>query len=517
MKTKLNNPVTWHILFQIGIVLFPVVEIYRSLMKLDSLKPYKLQLLFFDAEELLLMLWVGALFLAGAVFAVREKRKKLYLPIACYLAVFCVYLVLHAYNAAQFDASIIPAAKPSFVVECYYVVRMYLMPICLIFAVWMLRVPFERICVAAKGAAWIIVLCVVVTDLLGVSFISYADGNVVVDGGFFSWFTLPEDADFARYTAKGLFAGANDIGSVLFALTPFLARDVIRRGRWHDVVLLALAGVAAVMIGTKISSLGFFLATLAVAILAVLEILIRKRERSEWKRVLLTLSVFVIYVPLLLISPGQKLQEVRDREAENAERPTESVGEVESVTESGKEGEFSEEDCAKLEKYVEEHHWDHFIDPWFVEIYPVRSDMQYWSELISRPNWQNSDSRLFKTALAARIVERNDRPLDRLLGIGGYTSGIPYSEKDYSHQFFVYGAVGLVVLMAPFFASFFYAAYLLLRRLLAREGIFSLGVAAVSVGALFATAYLAGHVFDTQFVTYSLALASAGIGIAAKE
>lgn len=502
-----KNKAFYHRLFQIGILLLPVVEIYRSFWG-DTL-----QIFGFAAEELLLMAWAGICFLAGIAFSFSEKRKKILTFVGGYLALFLVYLVLHAWNASQFDASILPGANPNFVVECYYTARMYLFPICLIFAALLLSVPFEKTLRALKGAAWVISLSIVLTDLIGVSFISYANGNVVVDGGFFKWFTLPENADFARFTAKGPFSSANDVGAVLFILTAFVAFDSVRRGKWHDFLLLALCGISAVMVGTKIGALGFGLAVGAVLAVASFQRLFKREDVKSWKPILITACVFFIYIPLLLISPGQKLQNQRDAEAENADRPTESMEEIEDVTQVGDdEGhEFSEDELQKLEAYVEEYHWNHFIDPWFIEIYPVRYDPEYWSIIINRNNWTNSDTRHFKTDLALRIQKQNDRPLDKILGYG-YTSGIPYSERDYTHQYFTFGGAGIAVLFLPFFALFAIGAVDLVKGLIRKKALLAKSIAPIALFAAFATAYLAGHVFDTLFTTYFMALSAAALG-----
>jgi len=491
-------------LFQWGTVFLPLVELYRTFFG------NKIEILFFSIEEIAVLLWVGTLFAAGVFFAAREHRKKALFLTGTVLAVLFVFLILHAYNASCFDKSVLPGADPSFVRECYYTVRMYLAPICLVLSVFLLRIPFDRIKRGILGAGLVIALAILLTDLFGTSFASYADGNVVVKGGFFSWFTLSEDADFALYTAKGPFHSANDMSAVLFAITPFAAFSCLKRGKLCDWLLLMALGLACVMVGTKISSLGFVAALLATVAVFVLSALRTKTEKNVRKKLLFSLLILFVYLPLFLISPGKRLQDNRNREAENVYRPTENVGQISEVTEKDDSADLTEEDAKTLAVYLENNHWDHFIDAWFLELYPVSYDPEFWETVVVRPNIQNSDTRVFKTELVGRITEQNGRSLDRLFGIG-FTSGVPYVERDYVNQYYLFGIVGLLVLIVPFFVLFFGGAAKAFCSFWKGRPFFTQGATLVSLFALFGTAYYAGHVFDTIFPTYFLCVVSAAL------
>lgn len=483
----------YHLLFEIGIVMIPIIEIFRSFWG-DTV-----QIAGIAIEELLILLWAGVLFLAALGFAFFEKQKKALFGIFVYLAVFGIYALLHGINAAKFNADLIPAARPSFFVECYYLVRMYAVPISLIFSAFLLKLPFTRLAKALRGVLWVIVISIITTDLLGISFTSYADGNVQVAGGFFSWFTLSDTADFALYTAKGPFSSANDMGSILFALTPFAALSAMERKKWYDFLLLFFAGVTSIMVGTKIASLGFFLSLVGVLAVLFIELILKRRPKNHWKTFLVPLLILAICLPLLVVSPGYKLQNRREAEEEAASRPTDNVTEILPSDDQNEETAL-----LKLKQYIEINHWNHFIDPWFFEIYPVLSDGDFWIEVICRPNHENSDSRAFKIDMAKRIVERNENRADVLFGVG-HTSGLPYAEKDYIFQYYIFGVLGLVVLMFPFFAAFLYGCFTLFKRLFTKKTLLLQGVPFIAAGAFFITGYLAGHVFDTIICMYFVA------------
>ncbi|MBR2634488.1 MAG: O-antigen ligase family protein [Clostridia bacterium] len=490
----LKNKEFYHLLLQIGIILFPVQEMYRSFFG-DTV-----QIAGFAAEEILILLWVGLLFAGGVFVCLCEKRKKPLIFVGIYAAVFLVFTLLHALNASRFNASLLPSAQPSLIREAYYTVRMYGAPLFAAGAAVLLKTPAQKIFSALKAAAWILCLGIVIPDLFGFSFASYVDGNVVVNGGFFSWFSLGEDADFARYTAKGLFSSANDVAAVLFGLTPFAAYSCLKNKKPLDYILLLLVGLSSIMVGTKIGAYGFFLALGATLLFAALGALMKK-EKNSLSSLLISAVIFIVLVPLLLMSPGKRLQDLRNRQAQGS-RPTDSIDEVEDLP-TEEDADFSEEETRLLEEYVTEHHWDHFINPWFLELYPVSEDPEFWTEIITRPNHLNSDSRAFKIHMIRRIVARNENPSDALFGIG-FTSGIPYAEKDYVNQYYLFGLVGILVLFWPFAALFALSCKEVLLRLFRRKNFLLPFVPALSLFAFFVTAYFAGHVFDTQFSTYFL-------------
>ncbi len=498
---QLKEKSFYHTLFVIGVILLPVLEIYRSFFG-DSL-----QIAGFAAEELLLLLWSAVLLLSGLFFAASEKKwKRLWGAVAAIL-VFLLYALCHGINAAKFNGALLPGSSPSLVREVYYLVRMYFCPLSLILSALTLSLPAPKIRLAAKGAAGIISAGIILPTLLGLAFASYRDGNVLVDGSYFAWLSLPDNAPFEGYTAKGFFSAANDVGAVLFALTAPVACDAAKRGKWYDHLLLFAVGLSSVTVGTKIGAFGFFLAAGAVWVMVLLHrFTAKKKRKGGLSPLFLSLAVILCLIPLLLISPGYRLQNRREAEKETADRPTESVDEIEDIS-----SEFlTEGDALRLKNYLAQHHWDHFIDPWFLELYPVENDPDFWQEVVSRDNHLNSDSRSFKLEMIHRIREKNDRGADLLFGIG-FTSGIPYAERDYLNQYYLHGGLGLAVLVAPFFLYLLIGAFFSLKRLVKRENFLPVAIWSLSLFSLLATAYLAGHVFDTLFTTYFLALVSAGL------
>ncbi|MBR7165333.1 MAG: O-antigen ligase family protein, partial [Clostridia bacterium] len=445
----------------------------------------------------------------GVACALRNKDKIPLITTAVWAGVSLLYLLLHGANAAQFDASLLPESKPHFLTECYYVFRTFLAPAAVLFGVWLGKIPRNTILSALRGALWVVALGVVIPCVFGFSLSSYLEGDQFVAGGFFAWFSMPEGADPAAYTARGLFPRANVVGAVLFGLTPLAAYSALKRGKIFDYLLLFFTGLASVMVGTKIASLGFFLGLGATLLVALVQRFICKKESPAGRNLAFSFLILALILPLFLISPGRALQARREHQKESDVRPLTIPDEVAAVLEKGCENEaLSQEDTDLVAQYLKEHRWDHFIDPWFPELYPAEGDGAFWCRILSREPRENQDSRRFKTELCRRIAQRNENGLDPFFGMG-YTSGIPYTERDFVFQYYELGALGLLVLIAPFFTLLLYGAATALRALFYRRSLLFTGAAALSLFSLFATAYLAGHVFDTVFSTYVVALVGA--------
>ncbi len=495
----------FQILFQIFILFLPPLEIYRSFFG-DTL-----QILGFAAEEVLCLCTVFVLFFAGIVFAVKEKKYKALLFLFLVAIVLSVYTLLHAQNAARFRADLLPLGKPDFLREAYYTARMYLAPLTLISSAYFLSLPSEKLFSSLRISLFLFSIGIILPCLFGVSFASYEEGNTLVAGGFFSWFSLSETSDFAAHTAKGFFSHANDIGGILFALTPFAAHTAVRRGKIRDFLLLFCAGLASIMLGTKIAAFGFFLALGAFLIYRAIDIFYRKKAKSAWHNLSLAGLIFLILIPLLLLSPGFRLQ-IQREEQKAAARPLTNVEIIERLAQKAN-GDFdslSREDILTLDHYLEENAWEHYIDPWFPELYPAASDPGFWIEILLRDGAENRDARAFKIEMCRHIREQNANENDSLLGMG-FTSGIPYAERDFLFQYYQFGLLGTVLLLLPFFALFVFA---LIRALLCFVNKRDSGkevTFALAQFCFFVAAWFAGHVFDTFLPTYFLVLISAGI------
>lgn len=477
--------------------LFPIIEIYRSFLG------NKISVCGFAVEELFILLCAAVLFLASLVFAWREGRRKAFFAVLAFFAVAAVYIVLHSFHIVGFHTAVFALAEPDFIIEGYYLGRMYLVPFSLISSAFLLGVTLSDLVRVIKVCLWEIVLCVVITDLLGVSFTAYREGQIPVEGGFFTWFTLPETSDFVSYTAKGFFTFANGISAVFFAMIPVLCVEVMRKGKWYDFLLLALSGLCGVMLSTKVATLGWAAMTVCGIVIVFLDRIRRREKKIPWLRFGAAALLVLLWVPLLLNSPGWKMQKVR-QESSPSTPPVTTPASPDDKPDDPPSYEVQE-----LEAYLAEHYADHNIQAAYLTYYPVENDPEFWEEVISRDNSLN-ENRRFRVDLMQRIARRNDNALDPAFGMG-YTANLLFPERDYAYQYYLYGFLGLFVLVAPFFLLFASSGVKTLFAFARGKKIAARASVLAGLFGLLAVAYLSGYVFDTILSMYMLALFAAAV------
>lgn len=472
----------------------PLLEIYRSFLQ------SRVQILGLAAEELFLLIASLSVLLLGTAFALKEKAKKRLAAVYGALALLFVFTLIHAAWAAGFDASLVPAAAPSFATECYYVLRLYLAPIALLGGLVLLEISPRELMPAVKICAGIFACVVLFSALTGLGFATYQSGNTRLRGSVLAWVFRTGDPDFRLYTVKGLFSDGNALGAVLVILTPVVCREALAKTRTLlDIALCFAVPAAGIAVGTRVGSLGALAAFVLSVGIAVICGVRKKDAPAVLRRCIPVGAVLAALLVLYVFSPGLELLRYRQYSATLTREPREELTEVLA------EG---PQDNALLSPYVENYGWDHHIDNWFREIYPVENDPEFWYEAVKRDGRLNRDNRLFKTEMIARIMQRDGRAGDPLFGIGR-TSGVPYSEKDLAFQGQVYGLIGAVMLLLPFAGAGVTAALSGVMRFFKREDATLPLALCMSIAAAFGAAYLAGHVFDTTVTTYVLILPSA--------
>ena len=133
------------------------------------------------------------------------------------------------------------------------------------------------------------------------------------------------------------------------------------------------------------------------------------------------------------------------------------------------------------------------INELYLKIYPYKVDSKFWLKMASRDKTLNNDSRRIKADILARVKERNNNDLDTYFGLG-YTLNMIDGERDYVYQYYLFGIIGIIVLMGPYFVMLL---YLIVRLLFNLKKCFKLDVACSLMGVVLGLliAYYSGHVF----------------------
>ena len=479
--TKQHRPCALRIdfLFLLFLTVQPLIDIYRTFFgDMLSIGP-------FAVEELANLAFLFVLFLTALLQCLHHGRLKNLFPYAGYFVLAGVYLVLHCLNMRQFDASILPESAVSSLSEAYYIFRTYLCPVLLLFLVWQCGIEDALFARAIRIVVFTISGVMVATNLLGISLVAYSGENQQIRGSIFSWPSLSlsmTEAELALYTSKGWFQSANQVSALLFSLCPFIVKDVIRTPSWKNSLLLCLQVLSMILLGTRTASWGCLIIILLMGLCALALHILHLERLPKWNVLPLLLVIVLCGAALGYVSPGQ-LSKRLNQQDEVIDRPEPN----ESPDAADLPGSLT------LAEYLDEYAYNYYINPWFLEIYPAENDETFWRDILARDRTLNIDNRAFKLHMLSRIQERNARSADKWLGFG-YTTNAPYTERDYAYQYYVFGILGVLLLMGPFFFAFLYGGVRMLTR--AREFLSLENCALLmAIGCMLGIAYLSGHVF----------------------
>lgn len=491
MTSKIDtllNKINIEMVFLIFFILQPFVEIYRAFFEdTVSIGPIAL-------EQIINILFAIFFFVVCAYKIFKEKKKNKIIFYSLYCISLVIYMIFHYINVNKFDRSIYSESDINIITEFYFIIRAYIMPIIIMICIYELGMSNKTFINIVKIVTFTISACIVITNIFGVSLVSYSLELEKIKGGIFSWLSLSSSQnDLEAYTSKGWFYSANQISALLFSLAPIIVYEMIKNTNWKTTGLLLLQMTAMIMVGTKTSAMGVLLVCIAMLIYSIGLKILKWDNIKNWIFIPTLIVIIIGGFALYNISPGRlrygNFVKVEQEEREEAEE---------------KPGETILTEVAALEKYVKENYYYYYISEDFIPMYPVKDDPEFWGELLSRDRNLNRDNRKLKIDVLNRIMERNNNKADVLLGMG-YTSNIPDAERDYVYQYYIFGIIGLILLIGPFIGILVYSGIKMLIKYKEKMNLQN-GAIIMSLSCLCIIAYLSGHVFGKSINMLFLSL-----------
>ena len=223
---KWMNKVKLNYLVMIFFIMQPIIDMYRTFFQ-DTITIFGIA-----SEEFINFSYIGIMFIFviyNVIFT--EKRVKSIIKYAIYFIIIGIYMILHLLNISKFNTDIYESANINFIIEIYYTIRTYIIPIILIYIVYhsyFTKKDFNKIIILITI---MISGSIFITNLLGVSLVAYSTENVKIEGNIFKWFSLTGDSNFAAFTSKGFFNSANQISALLFSLAPIVIKEAITKNK----------------------------------------------------------------------------------------------------------------------------------------------------------------------------------------------------------------------------------------------------------------------------------------------
>lgn len=436
-------------------IIQPLVSIYRNIWG-DNLKLFGFSFFEMINTFFIIGLWFFVLY-------VTKSRKVLY--IIPFFTVLAIYCVIHYYNISHFNMDIMDREIYGLVQESYYIFRVYGLPVLLLFSLYFLKLEKKFYIRTICDVAFLTGSVLVLTNFMGISLCTYSsEGHThLIHGSFFSWFTFDGTESAEQFTSSGLFSSGNEISGLLLVALPVVILCFMEKINVKNTLYVAVTMLAMLMIGTRTASIG----SGAVLILVVLVCLIIQSSKKNYvyvrKKVFASLAVLAVWGVLFYYSPyfqdvfphysTQQGEEDKEQEEESEERVLKPVC-LSSDT---------AEERQQAADYIQTNYWNHFINSQFIKLYPVEGDLDFWINIVNREPGINQNYRALKQEIMQRIFERNGRTMDKFVGIG-----MMYEldcEQDYVNQFYLFGAVGLILLTGVYIVLLLKNCYYFIRHI----------------------------------------------------
>lgn len=398
-----------------------------------------------------------------------------------FILIIGIYIVLHYLNIIKFDTSIFPRANFNFVTETFYILRVYVLPLTLLYVLFYNRKIFNKEFYfrIIKIVIGIISFSIIILNILKLSYISYsADKNHVIYN-MFDYFLY--QGDYKQLSSRGFFDSANELSAILFMLMPMNIYLLFKEGKKINVVLYVCQYIAMVLLGTRTAAYGALLISVVSFGAYLLFCLLKKEKFKESFNVNFCISALAC-TAFLFISPF-----MFGRMSEGA--PDFSIKDQTAY----KDLEKSDMKVEDLDRLIEKYKSEYLINESYLKMYPLKNDPKFWLGIARRDKALNSDNRKMKIDIINRVEERNNNPMDKWLGMG-YTLNFQDLERDYVYQYYIFGIIGLALLIGPYFIILIYLVVKGFRNFSKNFKLKTiLGCMSVVLGLIIA--YYSGHVF----------------------
>lgn len=497
-KIKVENWLYVFFLFQ------PLVSIYRTFWG-DNLKIFGFSLFEMINIVFIIGLWIYT--------ALKLKNKKV-LYIILYFIGLGIYCFAHYFNMSKFNTDIFERSMYGLIQESYYIFRVYGLPILLLFSLIYGEIKKGFFVRVISDISFLISSIIVITNLMGVSLCAYvSEGHVrLVQGSFLKWFSTNGFENMKNFTSVGWFDSANEVSGLLLMIFPIVVYQFWNKRTKENILRCVMAMLAMLMLGTKTATLGSgFVFILLGMVRIVMQISEKKYTLIKQSVILLVCSsmiwgIFFYYSPFLQEKFPHRRETVSSGKTQIKEKKAKREPIVLSID--------TEEERNYAIMYIENNYWRHYVNKQYIDKYPVEKDLSFWVDVINRDSGINKNYRFFKKNLMRRMIERNGRDLDKLVGIGLFQE--IDCEQDYVYQYFMFGIAGLVLIMGVYVLLLLKNIVLFVVRIKKYwNERFIAYMCAFGISLLLP--YVTGHMIGSTMVMFGLVLIAALVEDTAKE
>ena len=453
--------------------------------------------------------FIGLPVLVILSFMIKEKNKrKKVLFGGLYLGLVIAYSVVHHLFVKDMFEQLYLTNRYiyTFGTEIRYILTL-IIPFGLVYAFYRTELNTNSIKKIVLTSSALISIPIFLSNLFLFGPATYYDGPTLAN--FPTWFFgIYETHHPKTLTTKFFFSEGNTTGIILFSLYPLLIRQLFtEKKRWLTLTLIVIQGWAMYVLATRVATYGVPL-MIAAVVFVYLFLVVLKKERFDWKPLVMLVVVFSIFFASLPLTPAVKNLEIDNRNDlavfENDENRKAWKDEIDNIELIPVTAEFN----YYYQHIFEVYYWLLTIpDVYYKWYYPYVIDPKFYVDLIFEYEfWERKSGRQFQQIF---FDYKWDKLTDtqKLFGFGysRFMMGSILIEQDFVMQKFTLGYLGVALLNFPWIGILIYMLYLAIRKIKAACN-FDLITLAIAIIAIMGGAYLSGHVLDQFFSSTYLAL-----------
>lgn len=365
-------------------------------------------------------------------FFTSKNKHKFWILI--YPALLGIYFIFHHINALNFYSLVPGNFDYSIIEEALYFVKM-LSPFMLIYCIYKASLTKDTIISIMKYLVLIISLIIIISNLFVFSYGSYSDS--IIKANFLEWFNPNSDYSYRDLASKGLFEFGNQIAAILIMFLPFMIYSALDKSKFMNWLIVVLNAFSLFLLCTRVSVLGVFI-VFAYTIFTCCFINFIRKQHFGFKQYIPIIVILLVYSLLLPINPmfnrlarRQTIIENFNTEHEETNSTTDTtISDVNLVSDTVSDIKLtaSNNDIPNekaitdtshyMIQYIEDNYEDKRLHKQFLfENYPYKYDPEFWYDFLQKDISLTTDSRYIELSMVKRVVEINNNPLDKWLGI----------------------------------------------------------------------------------------------------
>ena len=505
MKKKLFNKENLFVLIFGIVTLHPIIELdYLIGDKLPI--PRLTTIIDFIVLPLLVIL----------TFIFFEKNKKKVITLfGIYALIFGTYFILHCKNANDIQYTIHLTENFYFSItdEIVYTITL-LLPLVYVYVFSLSNISENIIKKISVSLSCFTALPIFISNLFVFGKSTYQGYTIA---NFLSWFSLPFTRYWhhpRKYATKFFFEEGNTIGILMLMVLPFLYYFFYKEKNKFKKTLLGLLilihSLAMIILSTRLATYCSVLIPVAMLIIYIF-LLILKKEKLQKLYIIFLIIITVICGAIIPYCPAYQNQQI------DADDYTFIKGDENQRT----EGKELLANADKLEKWstkwrdfyvymFEDYQFLMNVTPpiYYTTWYSYEYDPQFWVDLIFDYELEERVNGRQIETIFTKYKWNELSTYQKLTGFGygTFMRGGIIIERDFVQQYYSYGIVGVVLIMAPWLVLLAYVGIKLILGYKKNKWTYLNIILLMSTGLGFVSSYVSGHVFDELTTSMFIAL-----------